>query len=209
MHHAAAIPSNEAIEIILSDPAKWLWAIGTQVELLGALPLLWRGSDLEHRERLAHILIEGPPRHLYVAELGASEWEDIRQRNIWARLARIERAGNDLTPEALACLRGIKNRHQDWLLTGEEREDFPIWIGGASYVGETDRTFDTLSDDDILGAIAGGGVPGHVEKRKWRILPVGEVHDQPAALAGGHRRNAPWARVSGMVGERRSLSPSR
>jgi hypothetical protein len=55
----------------------------------------------------------------------------------------------------------------------------------------------------------GGGVPGHVEKKKWRILPVGEVHDQPAALAGGHRRNAPWARVSGMVGERRSLSPSR
>src|SRR4030095_11268030 len=54
-----------------------------------------------------------------------------------------------------------------------------------------------------------GGAPGHVEKRKWRILPVAEVHDQPAALAGGHRRNAPWARVSGMVGERRSLSPSR
>ena len=36
-----------------------------------------------------------------------------------------------------------------------------------------------------------GGVPIHVEKGKWRILPVGEVHDQPAALAGGHRRNAP------------------
>src|SRR6266480_3345561 len=36
-----------------------------------------------------------------------------------------------------------------------------------------------------------GGVPIHVEKEKWRILPVGEVHDQPAALAGGHRRNAP------------------
>jgi hypothetical protein len=25
-----------------------------------------------------------------------------------------------------------------------------------------------------------------VEKEKWRILPVSEVHDQPAALAGGH-----------------------
>src|SRR5437879_11752255 len=36
-----------------------------------------------------------------------------------------------------------------------------------------------------------GGVPIHVEKEKWRILPVGEVHDQPAALAGGHRRHAP------------------
>src|SRR4029450_5835627 len=27
----------------------------------------------------------------------------------------------------------------------------------------------------------GGGVPSRVESEKWRILPVGEVHDQPAA----------------------------
>src|SRR5262249_36178299 len=58
-----------------------------------------------------------------------------------------------------------------------------------------------------LGVI--GRVPRHVEKEEWRILPVGEVHGQPAALAGGPRRNAPWARVSGKMRGRRSLSPSR
>jgi hypothetical protein len=31
--------------------------------------------------------------------------------------------------------------------------------------------------------------PASGEKEKWRILPVGEVHDQRAALQGGHRRN--------------------
>ena len=46
-------------------------------------------------------------------------------------------------------------------------------------------------------------------KIKWRILPVGEVHDQPAALAGGHRRNTLWAMVSRKRRERRSSSPSR
>jgi Domain of unknown function (DUF4145) len=55
----------------------------------------------------------------------------------------------------------------------------------------------------------GGGVPGHVEKEKWRILPVGEVHDQPAALAGGHRRNAPWTNVSGSRQRRTSRNESR
>jgi hypothetical protein len=60
-----------------------------------------------------------------------------------------------------------------------------------------------------LARPGGGRVPRHVEKEKWRILPVGEVHDQPAALAGGPRRNAPWARVSGKMRGRRSLSPSR
>ncbi len=43
---------------------------------------------------------------------------------------------------------------------------------------------------------ATGGVPIRMEKEKWRILPVGEVHDQPAVWQGGHRRNAPWARVT-------------
>jgi GAF domain-containing protein len=40
------------------------------------------------------------------------------------------------------------------------------------------------------------------------ILPVDEVHDQPAALAGGHWGNAPWARVSGKLRKHWSLSPS-
>src|SRR5260370_42340626 len=32
-----------------------------------------------------------------------------------------------------------------------------------------------------------GGVPLRVEKEKWRILPVGEGHDQPTARSGGRR----------------------
>ncbi len=54
--------------------------------------------------------------------------------------------------------------------------------------------------DLSVKAIPRGGVPGPVEKEKWRILPVGEVHDQPAAVAGGHRRNAPWERVASSLG---------
>jgi hypothetical protein len=40
----------------------------------------------------------------------------------------------------------------------------------------------------------GGSCPGSGGKEKWRILPVGEVHDQHAACQGGNRRNAPWGR---------------
>ena len=54
-----------------------------------------------------------------------------------------------------------------------------------------------------------GGVSSRVEKEKWRILPVGEVHDQPAALPGGHRRNAPWGKVSGSRPLRLTSSGSR
>lgn len=49
---------------------------------------------------------------------------------------------------------------------------------------------------------------GHVENQ-WRILPVDKVHDQPAALWGGNRRNAPWARGSARRSHGMNLSPSR
>jgi sugar lactone lactonase YvrE len=51
--------------------------------------------------------------------------------------------------------------------------------------------------DLIYWADSGRVVSRLVWKRKWRILPVEEVNHQPAACQGGHRRNAPWARVSG------------
>jgi hypothetical protein len=46
-----------------------------------------------------------------------------------------------------------------------------------------------------------------VWKFGWRILPVGEVHDQPAALAGGHRRSAPWGKGISKPVARHELEP--
>ncbi len=51
--------------------------------------------------------------------------------------------------------------------------------------------------------------PGSGGKQRWRILPVGEVPDQPAAWQGGHRRNTPWGSVSGSPRERMRTSLSR
>jgi len=47
------------------------------------------------------------------------------------------------------------------------------------------------------------------KKRNGAFFRVDEVHDQPAAWQGGHRRNAPWARVSGSHELRMSPSGSR
>jgi 5-methylthioadenosine/S-adenosylhomocysteine deaminase len=72
--------------------------------------------------------------------------------------------------------------------------------------------FASLKSKGLLAAgtaIIHGSCPGSGGKEKWRILPVGEVHDQRAALQGGHRRNTPWARVSASQSERMSVSPSR
>jgi hypothetical protein len=82
---------------------------------------------------------------------------------------------------------------------------FAVYIKNKGYEAslEIGKLYRVLPDDHA------GSCPGSGGKEKWRILPVGEVHDQPAALAGGHRRNALWQRVSANRSERMSLSPSR
>jgi hypothetical protein len=61
----------------------------------------------------------------------------------------------------------------------------------------------------VWALIEGPVVSPVVWKFGWRILPVGEVHDQPAALAGGHRRSASWARLSASRSQGMNLSRSR
>ncbi len=59
---------------------------------------------------------------------------------------------------------------------------FDAYVTGE--YGETVQFFGT-ADERFRSCPGSGG------KEKWRILPVGEVHNQPAAWQGGHRRNAP------------------
>src|SRR5712691_9979583 len=68
--------------------------------------------------------------------------------------------------------------------------------------------FTGLRRGEALG-LTWGCRPDSCGKEKWRILPVGEVNNQPAACQGGHRRNAPWARVSGRRPERMRSRESR
>src|SRR5437016_3790546 len=48
--------------------------------------------------------------------------------------------------------------------------------------------------DPILSRNGASEKPGAVQE--WRILPVGEVNDQPTACEGGHQRNAQWQKIS-------------
>jgi len=100
-----------------------------------------------------------------------------------------------------------------------------FWLDSWSGIGDIERGMERQGFDlqltrydekgwratlpSIVFGILGRSCPGSGGKEKWRILPVGEVHDQRAALQGGHRRNTPWARVSASQSKRMSLSPSR
>src|SRR5437762_3736002 len=99
--------------------------------------------------------------------------------------------------------------------TGTPRTGLPIYsrgdAAGVACCAETGlqkprhnaryarKAFFMLFSQGFRSCPASGG------KEKWRILPVGEVHDQRAALQGGHWRNKLCARVSRKMRGRESL----
>ncbi len=122
------VEAAQVLQILRADPRKWVWAVSTRVEFFACLPWLWENLDATGREVVVSMLLEGPPRAMFRADLRTDEWEEVRDHSTWERLARLRRAGVALQGAAAERLRQIEEDHPAWRLTGAEHEDFPTWI---------------------------------------------------------------------------------
>jgi DNA-binding transcriptional ArsR family regulator len=81
-------------------------------------------------KRLSSLVLQGPPRTQYRPELSEQEYLEIKDRAISLRLMKL-REGGLLTQEVEQRLEEIFSRHPDWSRSTSERDEFPMWIGGA------------------------------------------------------------------------------
>ncbi len=89
---------------------------------------------------------------MFRPELIPDEWNRLRDRSTWERLARLRRGGASLEGEAAERLEQIESAYAGWRLTGEEREDFPTWME-SGWGLPTDYSVETLlelNDDDLI-----------------------------------------------------------
>ena len=92
---------------------------------------------------------------MYVAQLAPGEWEKLRDRSIWERLARIARGGGVLPQDAVERLRLLERTYPEWRLTGEEQQDFPAWTS-ARWGYESDYSAPALlalPDPDLIAVL--------------------------------------------------------
>jgi hypothetical protein len=142
---------------MLADPARWLWSLQTELELLRTLPHLWRALGAEERIQLEAALLRGPSSDVRGGDGGDPEREEARSRWIWERLARLSRGGAELSAEAAGVLAGIETDHPRWVVREDERDMFPIWVGDAG--NEVPGTAakaegrQTLSEEELLEAL--------------------------------------------------------
>ena len=125
------ISSQQWVDWLLQDNAWWLWHIGVQREKFRLL--VERGMSLtgDIQEKLENAILAGPPRKMYREDLEKSEWQKIKEDEVWLHLAKLQSSGLTLGAGAIRQLNALSDNYPKWKLANNERDEFSIWTTGT------------------------------------------------------------------------------
>lgn len=133
------IPAEIWVNWLLVDDSWWLWSTELVREVLRLLVL--QGGDLTGpaQKRLEMAILAGPPRRMYRNDLEPERWEDLKDRSIWLRLAKLDASGLALGAKASQIFEELSQLNSAWKLAPNERDEFSIWTSGTGDPDNEDR----------------------------------------------------------------------
>ncbi len=125
------------------------------------------------------MILDGPPRDHYRADLTEEELSKARDRDISVRLMRLREGGLTLPEIARRHLEELLARHPEWSGPITERDEFVIWSGGSEWAAwpESEPRLDDYrgwSDERVLTDLRVGPNDPQVHAR-WRGLLLDDV----------------------------------
>lgn len=129
---------------LVSGEAWWLWSIDTKREALALLRLQGPKLSDDARSRLLAAILAGPPRRMYSSEVTLEDWQEIVERSVWLRLAKLRSVGVNLDEEASSRLDTLSRQHPNWQVADDERDEFSHWMSGS---GDPDYKRHTIRDE--------------------------------------------------------------
>ena len=142
------VPPARALDWLLEDDCRWLWAPNTRREacrLVAALPSV---LDPAGMDRLERAVLAGPPRGMYVAGLEEEAWTRIKARATWLPLAKMDEAGAALSADARDLLARLSAEYTDLELSEDGQEEFSFWMGPAESVRP--QVFAPEGEDELV-----------------------------------------------------------
>ncbi len=149
-YYAAAnsdlLTPKQTLDLLLQEDGWWLWSVSTQREIMRLIVDLSPKLNARERARLLNAILAGPPKHMFNPELDDVAFNEITERDIWLRLAKIRSADVSLSAKAQSKFDEISQQHPKWELSEDEREEFPSWIGDVDDPRPFERTPKNLKD---------------------------------------------------------------
>ncbi|MFB9159681.1 anti-phage defense-associated sirtuin Dsr1 [Chromobacterium violaceum] len=133
--HDDAIDPNLWVEWLIENNAWWLWSIDTRREAIALLRLQGPRLTKDGLALLEEAILKGPPRDMYSDEITPEDWQELRDRYIWLRLAKLRSVGVSLGMEAGLRLDALSAQHPAWQVAVDERDEFSHWMSGSGDPG--------------------------------------------------------------------------
>jgi len=125
------IPPEQWVDWLTINDAWWLWSVDTQRETMRLLVLQSASLTPGARTKLETVILAGPPRSMFRANLEPEEWRSIVNRSIWLRLAKLREGESQLGETARERFNALSSAHTEWKLASHERDEFPFWMSGT------------------------------------------------------------------------------
>jgi len=136
------------VDYLLEDNGRWLWSSATHREVFRLLAVLWPELDEATAGQLVNIILKGPPREIYHADLTEEEWEERFSRDVWLMLSKLQSFGGILPTNAVEALQQLTSDYPMWALQEGERDEFTHWM--ETGVGhKVDTTSDELFEKEV------------------------------------------------------------
>ncbi|MCA9443587.1 MAG: SIR2 family protein, partial [Candidatus Omnitrophica bacterium] len=112
-------PTEDSIAFLLSLERETFWAGGLSRERLNLIGAIGSKLKPEDLDRLVKIVMEGPPRAMFVRNISNDEWNELKDRILWEHLKKLSMSGADLPEDAKTQFDRIEKQYPFWRL----RED--------------------------------------------------------------------------------------
>ncbi|MFZ5564360.1 MAG: SIR2 family protein, partial [Thermodesulfobacteriota bacterium] len=89
-------PPRQGLNWILADDGWWLWAVETTRETLRLLVALAPQLSPLQTTKMEQAILTGPPREMFKDDIDPEELTRIVDREVWLRLAKLEKSGAKL-----------------------------------------------------------------------------------------------------------------
>lgn len=170
--YEGASPYGEWTEWLLTDRNWWLWSFDTQRETMRLLVL--QGAQLPEtaRAQLEAAILAGPPREIFRENIEPERLQNLVDRTIWLRLAKLTSNSSKLSDTAHARYTELSMAHPDWRIANNERDEFSHWMSGT---GDPDHEEDQREIDraprkrrELVAWLQREKIKGNNSEDNWR-----------------------------------------
>jgi hypothetical protein len=147
------IEPSQWVDWLVSGESWWLWSIDTKREALALLRLQGLKLSDDDRSRLLAAILAGPTRRMYSPEITPEDWQEIVDRSVWLRLAKLQSVGVNMGEEASSRLDALSTKYPVWQVAVDERDEFSHWMSGSSdpdYKRHTIREETPAAADELV-----------------------------------------------------------